>query len=85
MGDREDAKMHPAERKQNLQRLHHELKRLKEEPVPGVHACVSRLATPTLFASSRIKRLGTAHAGALGAGVVFRKCIPGQTFAASRT
>mmetsp|Transcript_6302 Transcript_6302/g.9397 ORF Transcript_6302/g.9397 Transcript_6302/m.9397 type:complete len:221 (+) Transcript_6302:2-664(+) len=30
--------MHPAERKQNLQRLQRELKHLKEEPVPGVHA-----------------------------------------------
>jgi len=32
--------MHPAERKQNLQRLQRELKHLKEEPVPGVHATV---------------------------------------------
>eukprot|EP00802_Teleaulax_amphioxeia_P016528 Tamp_16649.p1 GENE.Tamp_16649~~Tamp_16649.p1 ORF type:complete len:221 (-),score=49.29 Tamp_16649:441-1103(-) len=30
--------MHPAERKQNLQRLQRELKHLREEPVPGVHA-----------------------------------------------
>mmetsp|Transcript_10895 Transcript_10895/g.36767 ORF Transcript_10895/g.36767 Transcript_10895/m.36767 type:complete len:225 (-) Transcript_10895:58-732(-) len=30
--------MHPAERKQNLQRLQRELKKLKEEPVAGVHA-----------------------------------------------
>jgi hypothetical protein len=35
--------MHPAERKQNLQRLQRELKHLKEEPVPGVHAAVSFL------------------------------------------
>jgi hypothetical protein len=32
--------MHPAERKQNMQRLQRELKHLKEEPVPGVHAMV---------------------------------------------
>lgn len=32
--------MHPAERKQNMQRLQRELKLLKEEPVPGVHAMV---------------------------------------------
>mmetsp|Transcript_10697 Transcript_10697/g.21405 ORF Transcript_10697/g.21405 Transcript_10697/m.21405 type:complete len:224 (+) Transcript_10697:286-957(+) len=30
--------MHQAERKQNLQRLQRELKALKEDPVPGVHA-----------------------------------------------
>ena len=30
--------MHPAQRKQNLQRLQRELKHLREEPVPGVHA-----------------------------------------------
>jgi hypothetical protein len=32
--------MHPADRKQNMQRLQRELKLLKEEPVPGVHAVV---------------------------------------------
>ena len=35
-----EATMHPAERKQNLQRLQRELKHLREEPVPGVHAAV---------------------------------------------
>ncbi|KAJ1476747.1 ubiquitin-conjugating enzyme/RWD-like protein [Baffinella frigidus] len=30
--------LHPAERKQNMQRLQKELKMLKTEPVPGVHA-----------------------------------------------
>ena len=37
--------MHPAERKQNLQRLQRELKHLREEPVPGVHAAVSCFLT----------------------------------------
>ena len=65
--------MHPAERKQNMQRLQRELKHLKEEPVPGVHAMVypASLGPPSRqqllsastrhsshrYASARMKRL----------------------------
>ena len=46
--------MHPAERKQNLQRLQRELKHLREEPVPGVHAAVS-LSLPFPWRSSLVR------------------------------